>query len=261
MKQRGFSLIELITVLVILAIVAAMGSHFMVSSTEAYIQTQARAKLVHRARQALERMARQLRGALPYSLRESNSGTCLEFLPVAAGANYVSDVPDQSNGASASASITTASFSVDFGTARYAAIGALGDTEIYASSPVSLAALNSDLALGTTASSVTLSAAKIWRRNSLQRRIFLLDHPLAFCVVGAELRVFEDFDSSFPLNSNVDPGSGGEVMAENVAADGDLFVIASGTEERNTKVTINLSFSEGGEQVSFSQEVSIRNVP
>ncbi len=52
-SERGFSLIELITVVVVLAVVATIGTGFIVSATESYRQTQARALLVNTGRQAV----------------------------------------------------------------------------------------------------------------------------------------------------------------------------------------------------------------
>src|SRR6188768_3006752 len=92
--QSGFTLIELITVIVILSILASIGTGFVVSATESYQRTQTRALLVNTARQALERMTRQLRIALPYSVRITNNGSCIEFMPIAAGGNYLEPVAD-----------------------------------------------------------------------------------------------------------------------------------------------------------------------
>jgi MSHA biogenesis protein MshO len=69
---QGFTLIEVITVIVILSIVAVLGSKFVVDSTRSYQSTQTRSRLVNTGRQAVERMSRQLRVALPYSVRLTN---------------------------------------------------------------------------------------------------------------------------------------------------------------------------------------------
>src|SRR6187431_2626926 len=93
----GFTLIELITVIVILSILASIGTGFVVKASESYQRTQTRALLVNTARQALERMTRQLRIALPYSVRITNNGNCAEFMPIAAGGHYFDPVPDAEN--------------------------------------------------------------------------------------------------------------------------------------------------------------------
>ena len=256
-QSRGFTLIELITVIVILAIVAAMGSSFVVSAMESYNSTQQRSKLINRSRQALERMGRQLRDALPHGVRVTNSNNCVEFLPVAAAANYLNQLPDVANGAPAASVISTAPFVLDFGTIRFASVAPLANSEIFGGGAGSIEAVSS-----TTATSITLSSAQQWLRNSVRRRIYLADAASAFCVDGGNLRVYEDYDTSLPLSS-VTPNGSGILMGERVAAVGanPVFSISNATEDRNAVVTIQISFSEGGETVEFVHRVMVRNVP
>ncbi len=93
----GFTLIEMIAVIVILSILAAMGGTFVVESTKSYQSSQTRTRLVNTGRQAIERMSRQLRIALPYSVRLTNSNQCIEFMPIASGGNYLG-LKNASNG-------------------------------------------------------------------------------------------------------------------------------------------------------------------
>ncbi|MGV8836048.1 type II secretion system protein, partial [Cellvibrio sp.] len=55
-RSAGFTLIELIAVIVLLSILATIGTGFVVKATESYQRTETRALLVNTARQALERM-------------------------------------------------------------------------------------------------------------------------------------------------------------------------------------------------------------
>lgn len=250
-KLQGFSLVELIAVIVILSILAVMGTTFVISSAEAYRSTQTRALIVNTARPALERMTRQLRGALPYSVRVD--GSCIEFMPIAAGGNYLNDVPDSENGAAASGAIPVSPYAVDFGTARYVSIGAMSSAEIYGANPVSRAGFSN----ASSAVLLQLSGAKQWQRNSINRRFYLLDNPNAFCVVGNELRFYDNLDVSA---ASVDLTAAHSLMAVDVQAT-QPFALEQGSENRNTTVTINIEFASGGESISFTQQVSIRNVP
>lgn len=250
----GFTLIELIAVIVILSIVASIGTGFVVKTTEAYYRTQTRALLVNTSRQALERMTRQLRIALPYSVRITNGGSCVEFMPIAAGGNYFSPVPDDENLAAATATIAASPFVTDFGTPRFVTIGAMTADEIYGGS----AASRANYASGN----IVLSAAKRWRRNSINRRYYLLDNPQAFCLVADELRFYEGIDVTA---ANVDVTNGFSIIARNVALDSPAtpqpFSLEMGSENRNTRINITLKFSSAGESIVYSQGVLIRNVP
>ncbi|WP_347330941.1 PulJ/GspJ family protein [Marinimicrobium locisalis] len=251
-SERGFSLIELITVVVVLAVIATIGSGFIVTATESYQQTQTRAGLVNTARAALERMTRQLRGAMPYSVRITNSGSCVEFMPVAGGGYYRNPVPDQSNQAPAHASIATAPHSVDFGSADFLTIGAMSSDELYGGSPVSLASVSS-----RTATSVDFPSRR-WQRNSIGQRFFLLNPPEGFCLFGGELRFYPNQDRTA---AGIDVTSDYDLLARGAQAVGAPFSLSAASDSRNVLVRLNIAFAEGGESLAFEQEVLIRNVP
>lgn len=248
-RSSGFTLIELITVIVLLSILATIGTGFVVKTTEAYQRTQTRALLVNASRQALERMTRQLRIALPYSVRTTNGGSCLEFMPIAAGGNYFSPVPDNENLAAATDTISASPVSIDFGTAEYVTIGAMSAAEIYGATAASRE--------GYAGDSITLDAPKRWLRNSVNRRYYLLDNPQAFCVVGNQLQFFDGLSVA---EADVDTSVVNSIIARNVSA-AMPFTLAAGSENRNTAIIISLDFSSGGETINFTQRVLIRNVP
>lgn len=265
-SSSGFTLIEMIAVIVILSILAAMGGTFVVESTKSYQSSQTRTRLVNIGRQAIERMSRQLRIALPYSVRLTNSNQCIEFMPIASGGSYLglkntsngtysSYLPDLLNGGAALASLDVSPHSIDFGTAQFVSVGAMAANEVYGVNPGSRAALSS-----RTATQLTLSSAKIWQRNSLNKRFYLLNNPQAFCVINNELRFYDNQDATAVANPEVNLGSTYSLLADNVTAT-TPFSLTAGSENRNTIVQINIAFAHKAESVSFNHSVMIRNVP
>lgn len=251
-KNLGFTLIELVATIVILAILATIGTGFVVKTTEGYQKTQSRALLTNTARQALERMTRQLRIAFPYSMKDTNSGACLKFMPIVGGGNYFNSVPDQNNLALATAVITASPPIINFGSARYATIGAINSDEVYGSFNTSIAAYTS-----YSGGVLELSSAKQWQRNSINKRYYLLDNPQAFCLIGNELRFYEGANLSA---ADVDLSGNFSILARNVSSSAP-FVLTAASENRLSGVIISLDFSNAGETINYTHQVLIRNVP
>jgi len=86
--RRGFTLLEAIVVIVITGVIAVVVGRFIVLPVQAYLSTAARAALVDQADLALRRVGRDLRSALPGSVRVSGSGLALELIPTTSGARY-----------------------------------------------------------------------------------------------------------------------------------------------------------------------------
>jgi MSHA biogenesis protein MshO len=88
--QRGFTLNELIVTMVVVAIVAALGAQFVKPAIDAYVDTLRRAELTDFADLLARRMERELRAALPNSVRlaATASGFALEFVPTRGGGLY-----------------------------------------------------------------------------------------------------------------------------------------------------------------------------
>ncbi|APW41279.1 PulJ/GspJ family protein [Rhodoferax saidenbachensis] len=90
-RQHGFTLIELIMVIVIIGAIGGMVAVFMKGPIDAYLVSGRRAALTDVADTVVRRMARDLHRALPNSIRTSTSATptnCLQFIPTKTGGRY-----------------------------------------------------------------------------------------------------------------------------------------------------------------------------
>lgn len=259
---KGFTMVEVIVVIVILSVLAVLGSKFVYQSTKSYEATQTRARLINTGRQAVESMSRQLRVSLSYSVRVTNANTCLEFMPIVGGGNYIDPVPDTANAAAAASAITVSPHSVvSGGSAQYVTIGAASSTEVYGANNndagTGVGALSRATLSSRTVTSLTLSAAKIWKRNSLGQHFFLLEAPKAFCIVSNQLRFYSGQDVT---SASVNTAGAYSVMADNVTVSSP-FSVSTGTENRNTVVSFNITFVKNSESIALNQTVMIRNVP
>ncbi|MFS2135066.1 type II secretion system protein [Duganella sp. Dugasp56] len=108
-RQRGFTLVEAIVVMVITGVLAGVMVLFIRQPVRNYANASARADMADAADLALRRMVRELHSALPNSVRLTVSGgiSLLEFIPTKAGGQYL-DVSDNGNASSVPLSFTDA---------------------------------------------------------------------------------------------------------------------------------------------------------
>jgi MSHA biogenesis protein MshO len=89
-QQRGFTLIEAVVVIVVLGVLATVVAVFIRAPVQAYADAVGRAEVSDQADLALRRMARDIRLALPNSVRVSADHSAVEFLQTKTGARYLS---------------------------------------------------------------------------------------------------------------------------------------------------------------------------
>lgn len=99
-SYRGFTLVEMVFTIVIAGIILVLAAALIVRPVEGYRDLSRRAMLVNNAESALRQMAREVRNALPNSVRIRNitgGGYALEMLPVIDGAMYRTRAGDGTN--------------------------------------------------------------------------------------------------------------------------------------------------------------------
>ncbi|MBI5617856.1 MAG: type II secretion system protein [Gammaproteobacteria bacterium] len=87
-RAAGFTLVELIAVMVLSAILALVVWRNISAPIRSFVDLQRRAELVDAGDTALSRMNRELKLALPNSVRVAADGTAIEFLRTVTGGRY-----------------------------------------------------------------------------------------------------------------------------------------------------------------------------
>jgi MSHA biogenesis protein MshO len=258
-RNQGFTLVEVTLVLAILAIVAAIGSSLVVQSMQAYQQNEQKQRIMQRGRLVIEQITRELRMALPASVRTSASGRCIEFLPILASTQTRAEVADVANNKSPSNTVAVAQFSLSRA-AQYAVVAGFAATEIYTHSNPGARVNTSNMNPGVY-TQVTLGSSQRFLRNSKHKRLHLTDHPIRFCLSGSELWRYSQYGFSTSGLDDSAPSGTSALMSQGVSTNATAFSLSPGSEERNTAVTIRLSFSHGTLTLPLQTEVLIRNVP
>ncbi|MGS2717652.1 PilW family protein [Eionea flava] len=254
--SNGFTLIELIAVMVILGAVASFSTTFVVSTMRSTAMVNEQNRVLSNSQLANEYMVRRLRNALPYSLRVINDGACLQFMPVVSSGLYLNTLPSEANGAFPSGNFTPISvspFIVYEGSPEFLTIAASSADEIYGVAQGSIAEIDA-----ITTNTITLTEDKRWLRNSLNQRFYITASPSAFCVFSDELRLYRSVDISHSfINSSDDY----DLLSQNVEALENAFSISSAVEDRNVRVTLSLRFFDGQHHMDTVKQVVVRNVP
>lgn len=259
MRSRGFTLIELIVVIVIIGILSVGFTSLYTQSIDQYLDANRRSDLSATARLALERVSRELRDALPNSVRVTPSGNCVEFRPLAT-AQYYLDIPI----AAPASSFSAITFPLPSSGSWSAAIMPLDIADSYdtsASNSKAVVGIASVSPLGTNSVQVNLVSANRFPRTSSARRFFVTGTPISFCVSAGELRRYQGYGVQATQPTPGSGLSGGDLLARNIVNPAAIFQYQAGTLERNALLTVALDLRSGDEQIRHEHEVLIRNVP
>jgi MSHA biogenesis protein MshO len=272
-NQQGFTLIELVTVIVILGVLATGISSFLRFGVQSYTHAADRDALISSARFVVERLNREVRNALPNSIRTNgNKKKCLEFVPIVKSVVYL-DIPVAPEPARDSVEVLMNSVEVLMlkgallSTTLYVAVYALNSDDIYNKKSGVIEEVSSVSVNRQDVSTIGLSNSIRFDAESPTERLYLLGSPVSYCVEGQAIYRYQTYGFG-PYNSNGTPSNGTdpEKMAEYVgdyAYDDDEypFQTSKATLQRNGLALIRLKFARNLEEIVFNNEIQVPNVP
>jgi len=255
---NGFTMIELVVVIVLMSIISLTGVEIISFTLKSYEKMIGRQSLGNSARIAVDRISRELRGALPGSARVS--GACLEFIPINAAGTYL-DLPVVATGTSFQAIPLNPG---QAGASGRVAVYPIGNNAYDLSSNVLSAVATVGVPDGNNEIKVTLSATHQFPNDSPRSRFFLVAAPVSFCVDGNNLFRYQNygFSSGQKVVATL-PGvlPDRALLVNNMGVSATPFVVIGASLSRNAIVAVSLNFTEAGESVQLVHEVQLRNVP
>jgi MSHA biogenesis protein MshO len=88
LQHSGFTLIELVIVILLSGILSIVVMQFITAPIDTYVDQSRRARLVDQAQSVMQRIAQDVRLAVPNSIRVGCGGSCMELLRAVTGGRY-----------------------------------------------------------------------------------------------------------------------------------------------------------------------------
>jgi MSHA biogenesis protein MshO len=283
-REHGFTLIELVVALVIGTIVVSFAAMFVSGPVRGFNDQSRRVRLVDAADAALERIGRDVRRALPNSVRTTNVGgvSALELLATVDGARYRARPPGTAaqilDFAAADDSFNVlgpfTQVAKPFATTSHRLaiynVGVPGadayDVPSAVMTPAGTAiTIAADGATGEDR--VTMAPAFRFAYPSPTQRVFLVEDAVTYLcdpLAGTLARysgytIDPDQTRRDSHDELIAAGAAASLMADRVAECS--LVYTPGTAERAGLVTLALAVRSQGETVSLLSQVHVENVP
>ncbi len=281
-RQRGFTLVEMIVVIVITGILGGIVAMFIRAPMQGYVDSARRAEMTDIADTALRRITRDLRLALPNSVRVrgfvSGAAGCngteacyLEFIPTTGGGRYRTGAPGNT------LDFTAADSSFDvigpmpaFAGGESIVIYNLGIAGADAYSGNNLAACPVATPYCSNGiNPLTLGAAKLFPFESPGQRFQVITTPVTYvCApvaggVGGTLTRYWGYaiqvaqPTALATLTSVNAGA---LLATNVSACSFVYD-ANVVAQRSGLVTMQLTITENNESVTLYNAAHVSNVP
>jgi MSHA biogenesis protein MshO len=280
-SDRGFTLIELVVTIAVSSVVVSFMALFIVMPMNAYTAQTRRASLVDASDSALRFMARDIRSALPNSVRVPTNGTgaltALELLATADGARYQDNgIPalaldfTQPDGAF-STTVPFTQLSLPWASKAYYLsiynVGVPGADAYQMTGVITPPGTIIGITAGATPNQnlVALNPPFQFAYGSPEKRLYLVSGPVSYlCDTSAgTLTRYSGYtiSSMQPVSDAALAalGATSALVAANLTAC--TFTYSPGTAQRNALATMSLTISQGGESVQLLNEVQVVNAP
>lgn len=268
----GFTLVEMVMVIIILGVLVLGVSSFVILGTRIFVESTSVDQVLSQSRFAMERMTREIRGAVPNSLRVTNNPAtfqCVEFVPIQGSASYL-ELPIAPGASASTGTVMTPSQGINPG--HRMLVYPLQPEHIYTATPTSLEDRMLDIDSFTpdtnpSVSNVTVTFDRAVRfiESSPRSRFFMVDTAVSYCfMANGDIRRYEGynmFNAVQPTPDQMGGDAGSALMAENVVNGTWPIFYTPGTLINNAVVQLTPQFEVNGQVFQYQHQVQVVNVP
>jgi MSHA biogenesis protein MshO len=267
-RSRGVTLVEMVIVIAISAIIAGAVAVFIARPIEGYADATRRAELTDIADSALRRMTRDLRTALPNSIRiveepPASGILYLEYLQTSGGGRYRAQVDSAGAGTPLRFDAAVSTFDVIGAMPTLAANNSIVIYNLNSSGPDGNAYAGDNRATysSSAGATITLSAAKQFPFASPGNRFQVVEYPVTYACnpTSGQLTRYWNYGIVDTPQPTPPATVNNALLATEVSAC--AFTYTSGTSARTGIVTLDLTVRRGGELIRLFQQVHVSNAP
>ncbi len=252
-KHSGFTLVELVIVIILLGVVGTFSSRFISDNVILYQMSVNQNERLNDARFVLNRMSKELDSAIAFSAKVESD--CMSFAPFTAAGQYLNSAAGQVSidlimdplTRSGSRAVST------FINQRLSVHSLIAD-DFYQAASGSIATINSYVASGANGTQAQIGLDSVLGMDSSVSRYFIFEREIRYCLETQKTELYR-YDKI---------GNGTEtrtLMMSNLGS-GSSMTLTSASQFSNAILALNFDFRlRDGSEIKFEHQVVMTNVP
>jgi MSHA biogenesis protein MshO len=262
--QAGFTLVELVTVIILLGVVGTFSSRFIADNVVLYQTSVNQNERLNDARFVINRMSKELDSAIAFSVVEDTNALqrCIQFVPFTAAGQYIGSVADKSMTLIMDKETRDLDDpnTNDF-QGQYMSVLTTDASDFYAVPSDTFAEIDTYIQIPVSGAKSTQADVKLVSalvRDSAVSRYFIADSKVQYCLTKTD-DVMRLSRSEAALTASIYPIS--VLMADNLSTNSSMS-LTNASQFSNAILELDFNFLlRDNSEINFEHQVVMSNVP